>query len=210
MTQFDSLIFDMDGTLWDAVDSYAKVWDVTFAGMGMDATVSREQLIRCMGMPIDKIYDVVVGRPDIAGPYLKRLAEYEDSMMATLGGKLYPGVKENIPLLAEKYRLFMVSNCGVLGLPNFLDFTGLKPYFTDTLSFGQTLLPKDGNIRLLIEKYDLKAPIYIGDTDGDCSAAHAAGIPMMFAAYGFGSAPLAEYSADSFEALANFFLKTDS
>ena len=35
MTQFDSLIFDMDGTLWDAVDSYVAVWDATFAEFGM-------------------------------------------------------------------------------------------------------------------------------------------------------------------------------
>ena len=27
--KFDSLIFDMDGTLWDAVDSYCEIWNVT-------------------------------------------------------------------------------------------------------------------------------------------------------------------------------------
>ena len=26
----DALIFDMDGTLWDAVDSYSEVWNETF------------------------------------------------------------------------------------------------------------------------------------------------------------------------------------
>ena len=25
-TKTDALIFDMDGTLWDAVDSYCKIW----------------------------------------------------------------------------------------------------------------------------------------------------------------------------------------
>ncbi|MBD5241666.1 MAG: HAD family hydrolase [Barnesiella sp.] len=210
MSDFDSLIFDMDGTLWDAVDSYAKVWDATFADMNMDRTVSRNQLIQCMGLPIDKIYEVVVAKPDIAPRFLQRLAENEDSMMLSLGGKLYPGVKQYIPLLAEKFRLFMVSNCGVLGLPNFLKFTGLEPFFTDTLSFGQTLLPKEGNIRILIDKYSLKAPVYIGDTAGDCKSAHAAGIPMMLAQYGFGDAPDADFKADSFDAIANFFLEDKS
>ncbi|HEX3385818.1 MAG TPA: hypothetical protein VHS53_11545 [Mucilaginibacter sp.] len=27
----DSLIFDMDGTLWDAVDTYAASWNIVFA-----------------------------------------------------------------------------------------------------------------------------------------------------------------------------------
>ena len=210
MSEFDSLIFDMDGTLWDAVDSYAKVWDVTFADMNMDCTVSRQQLIECMGLPIDRIYEVIVGKPEIAGPFLRRLAENEDNMMSSLGGTLYPGVREYIPRLAERYRLFMVSNCGVLGLPNFLEYTGLKPYFTDTISYGQTLLPKDGNIRLLMDSYQLQHPVYIGDTAGDCRSAHAAGIPMMLAQYGFGTAPDADFKADSFEDIANFFLKDRS
>ena len=57
MTQkFDSLIFDMDGTLWDAVDSYCKIWNVTFEQMGLSQTVSRQELLECMGKPINEIF----------------------------------------------------------------------------------------------------------------------------------------------------------
>ena len=28
-------IFDMDGTLWDAVDTYAQIWNVTYQRMGL-------------------------------------------------------------------------------------------------------------------------------------------------------------------------------
>lgn len=196
----------MDGTLWDAVDSYVKVWDATFAEIGSGAAVDREQLIRCMGQPIDVIYSRLVGDPSGAADFLKRLDDNEATMMRTLGGVLYPGVREYIPRLARHFRLFMVSNCGAAGLPNFLEYTGLTPYFTATLSHGQTGLPKDGNIRLLTEQYSLTAPIYIGDTAGDCASAHAAGIPMMFAAYGFGTAPEADFSAKSFGDVARFFL----
>ena len=31
----DGLIFDMDGTLWDAVDSYVKIWNATIAECGI-------------------------------------------------------------------------------------------------------------------------------------------------------------------------------
>ncbi len=33
---YDSVIFDMDGTLWDAVDSYCRVWNATIAETKLD------------------------------------------------------------------------------------------------------------------------------------------------------------------------------
>ena len=40
----DSLIFDMDGTLWDAMKSYAEVWNVAFKEYGLDITVNEDVL----------------------------------------------------------------------------------------------------------------------------------------------------------------------
>jgi len=36
MQKPDSLIFDMDGTLWDAVDTYAASWNLVFNELGID------------------------------------------------------------------------------------------------------------------------------------------------------------------------------
>ena len=51
---------------------------------------------------------------------------------------------------------------------------------------GRTGKPKSENIRLIIERNGLKAPVYVGDTQWDFDAATAAGVPFIFAAYGFG------------------------
>ena len=32
----DALIFDMDGTLWDAVDTYAEIWNMAFEREGIE------------------------------------------------------------------------------------------------------------------------------------------------------------------------------
>lgn len=187
MRGFDSYIFDMDGTLWDAVDSYCRVWDRTLADMGDSSRhVSRRELESLMGTPLDQIYDAVVGRPEIFSEFMARLSANEKALMPELGGKLYPGVEPTIRELAAGAKLFMVSNCEENGLPNFLNYTGLKPYFTDTLSYGQTGLDKDANIRTLVERYRLERPVYVGDTAGDLEQTHKAGLPFVWAAYGFG------------------------
>lgn len=211
MTQeFDSLIFDMDGTLWDAVDTYAEIWNETYRRMGVDAIVTRDMLIQCMGLPIEQIVQRIAP-PDISLPaFATTLRQVDAEILPRIGGTLYKDVATSIPELAKEYQLFMVSNCGPNGLRYFLDFTNLKPYFTDTLSHGQTGLPKEGNIERIVKKHGLKRPIYIGDTAGDCKSAHAAGIPMMHVTYGFGQCDDAEYSADSFKDVADFFLSPNN
>ena len=64
---FDSVIFDMDGTLWDAVDSYCKVWNKTIAELGLNAAeVTRPRLAALMGVPIEGIYAELIGDEKVA------------------------------------------------------------------------------------------------------------------------------------------------
>ena len=52
----DGLIFDMDGTLWDAVDTYARIWNEVFLRAGKEVHITRESLIGNIGIPIPKIW----------------------------------------------------------------------------------------------------------------------------------------------------------
>ncbi len=204
--KFDSLIFDMDGTLWDAVDTYCDIWNESYRRMNVDATVTRGQLLECMGLPIEAIMERIAPAGIDRRRFATVLRQVDAEVMPVKGGRLYEGVAELIPQLARRYKLMMVSNCGEHGLDYFLGYTGLRPFFTDTLTHGQTGLDKEGNIARLIAKHGLKAPVYIGDTEGDCRSAHAAGVPMMHVRYGFGRCDDAEFSADSFADVAHFFL----
>lgn len=189
MTGHDAVIFDMDGTLWDAVDSYARVWNATFAAMGLDyPAVTRPQLLDMMGMNLGQIMKLLIPTlpPALHARFLKTLDQIEHRLMPLLGGRLYDGVKETLTALAHDRRLFMVSNCGTFGLDNFLDLTGLKPLMTDWLTHGGTGRPKEDNILYLKDRYSLAAPVYVGDTMGDLQSSHRAGVPMVWARYGFG------------------------
>lgn len=188
MTQrYDSLLFDMDGTLWDAVDSYCAVWNTTIDKCCPGLRhVDYSMLAGMMGKPLKYIFEHIVGDSAPYDSFMEQLLADELEIMPRIGGTLYPGVKETIARLAATHRLFMVSNCNAGGLPVFLEYTGLKPYFTDAIAYGDTGRDKDYNIGLLVKRHGLKAPLYVGDTEGDCISAHRAGVPFAWATYGFG------------------------
>lgn len=201
---YDSIIFDMDGTLWDAVDSYCLVWDKTISEFGISRPpVKREQLISLMGKTLDKIVPVVT--PEVAGNenFIERLGQNEREMMPFLGGKLYQGVSSIIPELSKTHKLFMVSNCSADGLPNFLRFTGLEPYFSDTLSNGDNGFDKATNIKLIAERNSSKNPLYVGDTQGDLDSCQKAGVDFAWASYGFGTADRPTYILSQFSDILN-------
>ena len=62
-------------------------------------------------------------------------------------------------------------------------------YFKGHLCNGDTGLDKGSNIRKLADTYDLKSPVYVGDTFGDYQACQKANVPFIFAEYGFGEVP---------------------
>lgn len=95
----------------------------------------------------------------------------------------------------------IVSNCQSGYIELFLRKTGLEPYITDTECYGDTGKNKDENIRLVVERNSLKHPVYVGDTQGDCDAAAKAGVPFVFASYGFGQADHADAVIASFDEL---------
>ncbi len=188
VSKFDGYIFDMDGTLWDAVGSYCAIWNATIAQTGLRSPqVSYDRLVPLMGRPIGDIMRVLVGDVPAREEFLERLFANESSMMPVLGGRLYPGVRETLEELSRNSRLFMVSNCGPDGIRNFLKFTGLGEIMTDHLSFGENGCEKDVNIRTIVERYNLRKPLYVGDVQRDCDESHRAGVPFAWASYGFGT-----------------------
>lgn len=204
MSRYDGIIFDMDGTLWDAVDSYCRIWDKTIDEFGFNQPpVKREQLINLMGKTLDRIVPIVT--PEATGnkEFIARLGENEREMMPVLGGKLYDGVEETMQRLSRSHKLMMVSNCSADGLPNFLRFTRLEPYICDTLSNGDNGLDKAANISLIVDRNDLKSPLYVGDTKGDEDACRKAGVDFVWAAYGFGSAETPDYTLTKFSDILN-------
>ena len=98
----------------------------------------------------------------------------------------YPGVKETLTELHKTHRLFIVSNCQQGYIELLMEKGGLGGLIRDFDCFGNTGLPKGQTLRLLCERCNVRDAVYAGDTQGDMEASEQAGLPFVWAAYGFG------------------------
>jgi phosphoglycolate phosphatase len=208
MQKPDSLIFDMDGTLWDAVDTYAHSWNVVFTELGIEKTITRDVLAGMVGMEGKKVIEILM--PEFE--HDKRVEIYglvngrRHNLIKEKGGVLYDGVKDGLKLLAEKYPLFILSNCAKGIIRQFIDWAGIDDLIKDELAHGVNFMPKNHNIKLLIDKHGLKNPVYVGDTAGDGEQSRLAGIPFVFVSYGFGETKDYDLKFDDFDSLVNYFV----
>ena len=89
-----------------------------------------------------------------------------------------------------------------------MEKNAITAYIKDYECFGNNGLSKGENISLIVKRNLLKAPLYVGDTQGDYEACQKAGVPFVWAAYGFGCPEDNDYYAkiesfDQLEALLN-------
>ena len=194
----DGIIFDVDGTLWDSTNSVAEAWNQAIAEHSdLDVRIDGPMLKNLFGKTMDEIYHAVF-------PTLSK--EEQQKLGDTKPGILYEGVRETLLRLSQSTRIFIVSNCQCGYIEVFLKTTGLKAAVQDHLCFGETQTSKGMTIRTLMERRKLRDVVYVGDTQGDYEACLEAGIPFIFASYGFGNVPAAEVKISRISELLELFL----
>lgn len=203
-----NLIFDVDGTLWDTTEIVAGAWNRALTEIGglpaeLTPAILKQEFGKTMNVIADDLFPDA-GK-DTKLQLMQKCCEQEHLALSSATDRLlYPGVKETIKRLSEKCRLFIVSNCQSGYVELFLEKSGLGPYISDFECYGNTGNGKAENIRLLMKRNQLEDAVYIGDTQGDCDACSSAGIPFLFARYGFGSADHFCKAIDRFEELLVF------
>ncbi len=202
----DSIIFDLDGTLWDSTDGVVIAFNKVLREKYPEVTdtVTKEKLQGLFGLPLDEIgvrlYQSVP--EERAKEIIKECCEYENEYLARTGGILYDGLEAALRKLYDRYKLYIVSNCQDGYIQCFFKaYPSLEQYFQDFTCPGMSGLLKADNIRLIVKKHNLKHPVYVGDTSGDAKAAREAGVPFIFARYGFGDVQEYEFAVDSFAEL---------
>ena len=207
----ESIIFDMDGTLWDSSENVAASWSETIRSSGdpllRNKTITGSDLRSVMGMTMVEIAAKLfpelteTRRIDI----LEKCGENEKNYLAANGGELYPQLEETLSALSKNHRLFIVSNCQSGYIELFLEKTGLADCITDSECAGRTGLSKGPNIRLVADRNHLQNPVYVGDIDGDRQASEEAGVKFCHASYGFGKVERKDYVMKEFSDLMTLF-----
>ena len=161
----------------------------------MDTDVSSRRLMGLFGQLL----------PDIAKALFPELPESEQlriidgccqaehEALLRKCAPLYPQLDETLKILSARFPLFIVSNCQAGYIEVFLQATGFGHYFKGHLCPGDTGMAKAENIMKIRDDFDLKDPVYVGDTLGDFNACRKADIPFIFAEYGFGEVEAPDY-----------------
>ena len=188
--KYDSIILDVDGTIWDTTPIVAKAWNKAIDKLFPQvAPVTADILKGQFGKTMDVIGQNLFGglEPEEQKKLLDQCCVEEQLALEQNEEDItYEGVVETIRALAANLPLFIVSNCQAGYIELVMKKLGIEDYITDFECFGNNGLTKDKNIRLVVERNKLKNPVYVGDTQGDLEACKLAGVPFIWAEYGFG------------------------
>ena len=198
------VIFDLDGTLWNSSRVVAESWNIAIKEDGYDLVLTSDDIMRGMGKTMNEIADGLFGfLPEKERYALARHCEaYENEYLADHRGDLFDGVEETLALLRDAgVKMAVVSNCQEGYVKAFLDSMDMWKYFCDYEEWGRTYLLKAGNIKLVMERNGEDKTVYVGDIQKDSDASHEAGIPCIYAAYGFGEITDAEGVINKFDEL---------
>ncbi len=202
---YESLIFDIDGTLWDSRALVAEGYNIQLCREGLDhLCVDAETLRPLFGKVMTEIADVILKEIPVPERYelMDRCMRTENDYLFANECRIgYPKVKETLAELSKRHRIFIVSNsqCGYPELC--IDKLGLGDYIQGHMCFGDTGTSKGQTIRTLMARHGIESAIYIGDTQGDLEACREAGIPFIFCAYGLGRADSWDAKIDAIDEL---------
>ena len=203
--KYDSIIFDLDGTLWNSSKPICEAWNIILDRHKeiVREPITIEELGQCMGLPM---YDIAAKlfpdeKEEVRNALMDELCEFENGYLEKMGGVLFPGLEATLKELKTKYPLYIVSNCQDGYIEAFLQYSKLGEYFKDFTCPAYTGRLKGENIRIIMERNGLSEAVYVGDTQGDANSCKEAEIPMIYAAYGFGEVEKADASIQSFDEL---------
>jgi phosphoglycolate phosphatase len=202
----DAIIFDIDGTLWNACAASANGWNTGLRKLGINREITAEHIKNVAGKPQRECVEIIF--PDLLSKYPglpEILDESEIVAVKANGGVFYDGAIEGIKKLSESYKIFIVSNCQDWYLRLVLDFSGLRSFVAGFDCNGMSGLPKNEMLAKMRNDFSLENPVYIGDTASDEEATRLAGMDFIYVSCGFGKPKGRPKTFDSFGGLVDYF-----
>lgn len=197
----NAIIFDLDGTLWDTSDTVVRIWNEVLSVKCPSLCMTKEIMASLMGKNKAQFMDdFFVGiEKDEAEKLISEIFLHEQEYLIKHGANMYDGVIDTLYELKNEFALAIVSNCQSGYLNAFMTHYKLERVLTDYECAGSSPLSKGENIKLVVKRNGFEKAIYVGDTKSDENAAKEAGLPFVYASYGFGQAEKYDAVINSFE-----------
>ena len=172
--KYDSIILDVDGTIWDTTPVVAKAWNHAIEELypkvpRVTADILKGQFGKTMDVIADNLFGVL-SEADKKELMKKCCVGEQKALLENTVDITYEGVLQTLNRLYEKIPLFIVSNCQSGYIELVMKKNGITNLIKDIECFGNTGKSKAENIKLVVSRNGLKNPVYVGDTQGDCDA----------------------------------------
>ena len=196
-----AIIFDLDGTLWDATHSLTRIWGEEMKKAGITRTLTHAHMLGGMGLGPEALAAHMVPElpPERRKPFFDHVTYIETLLIPQYGAELVPALRQTLEKLP--YARMIASNCVDNYIEAFMAYAGVEDLICDFAHPGLTGLSKGGNVKLLMERNHIDEAILVGDTVLDAQAAQEAGVHFIHADYGFGEVPDAKWRITRFSDL---------
>ncbi|WP_294410948.1 HAD hydrolase-like protein [uncultured Ruminococcus sp.] len=197
---FDTLLFDLDGTLTDSTEGIVRCLEYALERMGFDIP---EDTNKFLGPPLYRSFAEFCGMNEEQVNEAVRIFRERYSTVGLFENRVYDGVPEMLKRLRDGGKRIMVatSKPEVYAVRIF-DRFGLSQFFeiVGGANINGTRNDKDEVIEYVLEKAgisDRSSVLMIGDRRQDVLGAHKTGLKCMGILWGFGSIEeLTEAGAD--------------
>jgi HAD superfamily hydrolase (TIGR01509 family) len=193
MIRLRAVIFDMDGTLVDSLESVPAAYVATVEQLtGRVCTVDEVVASYSVG-PGKAMLSVLLGRPC----HENDLALYHDHLKRDLSlVRTYPSIEASISNLSETMKVGVFTGAGRGAASILLAHAGLQKYFEVVVTGDDVLRPKPAPDGILAACEALGVPpeetAYVGDASNDMQAAAAAEVFAVLAGWGHQYEPSTE------------------
>ena len=190
------LVLDLDGTITDSLPDITAALNRSLANHGQPP-LPMEQVRPMVGDGLGQLYlrgYAARGLTPTPEDMAAGLADYTAN--STSGTVLYPGAMEALRALAANgWRLAVCTNKPAAPARVLLEHVGLLPLLA-AVGAGDSFpvkKPDPDHIRLTLAEAgsDPASAVMIGDHHNDVAAGKAAGLPTIFAAWGYGAPEMA-------------------
>lgn len=188
-----SLIFDMDGTLFQTDKILEISLENTFNNLRESKLWDRETPIelyrKIMGVPLPEVWENLLPNCSME---VRELANefFHEQLIANIKdgkGALYPHVEEVFSYLKNNnYSIYIASNGQIEYLKAIVDYYYLNQWITETFSIQQVESDDKADlVSTIIKKYDIQEGAVIGDRLSDINAAKKNGLTAIGCRFDF-------------------------